>query len=949
MRRETRLDALLRPIAILVVFICICATAAAAEAQLKGVALVIGQSEYTDLAQLPNPENDARALDDLLDGLGFEVTRVLNADAEELAEELAEFAEEAASADVAVIYYSGHGIEAGGENYLIPIDADVSTPQRAGEKLVPLTNLLDRLRATVPVTIFLLDACRTNSFPPGQLVQLPGTESPVAVSPEGLGETRGGVLVAAAEAKSLGVVIGFAAEPGRAALDGEPGGNSPYAAALLKHLGATGYGFNDVMTMVSEEVYLRTAARQLPWVNSSLRRFLRFGPGVEDADPDETAIREGRRTLLLTIAAAPPATRAFVEQTATAEGVPLDALYGMLKTLGVDTTGPDIEAQLEQGAERLKAFMAERPTDAKSDPELIRLSKLADRAQAEGAIEVALKFREEASARADQLDASMDAEEARMRDNRLELAATYAEHANTAELTFDYVTAAQKYEQAFAQVELWDRDLAVQYKQWQADSLSYHGYFSGDNQALHRAIAVYQDVLGMVSYETNPQGWGAIQNNLSIALTTLGDRSADPGVLEQAAAAIRSALTVWRRDTYPVDWSVSQGNLASILYKLGLRDPDTARIEESIAVFRLALEEKSREANPRDWAQTQGNLGTALVTLGARQRDVGHLRQATEAFRQALDVLKRESYPLDWATVQNSLGNALKLMGDFTGDTARLEEAAIAFRASLEARPRERAPLDWAATQNNLGNTLVTLGEREDSLPRLEEAVAAFGLALEIYTREVSPLDWATLQNGLGNALFGIATRSDDAAGYIKAAEAYRASLEERTRERVPLDWASTQDNLGNVLREIGYREGDAAVLQQAADAYRSALTVWTRESNRYDWADAQFNLAWVLTGIGEFNKDTAALEQALAGYGLALVEYPRETAPYDWTVVQNGLSAAFQLLGYFNGDAAMLREAIVAVRNAWDGYKSVGLANDDYFAGRIADIEAAIAELEAE
>jgi len=73
------------------------------------------------------------------------------------------------------------------------------------------------------------------------------------------------------------------------ALDGAPGENSPYAAALLKHFAAGGYAFGDVMTMVSEEVYLKTKARQLPWTNSSLRRVLSFGTPVEPQDRDAAA------------------------------------------------------------------------------------------------------------------------------------------------------------------------------------------------------------------------------------------------------------------------------------------------------------------------------------------------------------------------------------------------------------------------------------------------------------------------------------------------------------------------------------------------------------------------------------------------------------------------------------------------------------------------------------
>ncbi|MEO7222373.1 MAG: caspase family protein, partial [Devosia sp.] len=361
---------------------------AIAQEPLRGVALVIGESDYGALADLANPERDARAMDELLDDLGFDVSRVLDGDADELREEIAEFIEDAADADVALVYYSGHGVELGGQNYLVPTDTDLGSPASAGQSLVAVDALLAELAKTVPVTIVLLDACRTNAFPAGQAIELPGATTPLPVDGPGLEAVKGPTPIGRPDVPtdSLGMIIGFAASPGQPALDGEAGGNSPYAAALIKHFAAGGYSLGDLMTMVSEEVYLKTRAQQLPWVNSSLRRVLRFGAPVEEPAGDEAEIRDGRRQLLLTIAGATPATRTFVETVAASEDVPLDALYGMLKVLGVDTADAgQIEAQLKAGAERLKTLMEGRTGATISDVELKRLSDLADKAQAEGA------------------------------------------------------------------------------------------------------------------------------------------------------------------------------------------------------------------------------------------------------------------------------------------------------------------------------------------------------------------------------------------------------------------------------------------------------------------------------------------------------------------------------------------------------------------------------------
>src|SRR5436190_14087954 len=140
----------LLPIAMLTLLLM--ASPLRADDALRGVALVIGESKYEALAPLTNPNQDARDIDDLLGDLGFEVDRVLNADADELREAIEEFIEDAEDADVALVYYSGHGIEVGGQNYIVPVDATFDTPEAAGASLVPVQAMLDELAKTVPVS-----------------------------------------------------------------------------------------------------------------------------------------------------------------------------------------------------------------------------------------------------------------------------------------------------------------------------------------------------------------------------------------------------------------------------------------------------------------------------------------------------------------------------------------------------------------------------------------------------------------------------------------------------------------------------------------------------------------------------------------------------------------------------------------------------------------------------
>jgi uncharacterized caspase-like protein len=799
---------------------------------LRGVALVIGESDYATLRKLDNPKRDARAIDDMLDSLGFTVDRVLDGDARKLRAGIADFVDEARDADVALVYYSGHGIEAGGADYLVPTDASLATPQTAGESLVPVNDLLDQLAKTVPVTIVLLDACRTNSFPEGQLVQLPGNTAPVEVAPSGLEAVRGPIPVAKREipADNLGMVIGFAASPGEPALDGAPDGNSPYAAALLKHFAAGGYSFADLMTMVSEEVYLETKARQLPWVNSSLRRVLSFGKPVEEGDGDERAIKAGRRALLLTIAGQPEATQRYVETVANQEGVPLDALYGMLKVLGVDTSGGEaaLQKQLLQGAEQLKTLMADKPGGVKTDVELVRLAGLADKAQEEGAIDLALKFRAQASARADDLSAKVDATEANLRQDRLQIGETYADHARTAVLNFDFTTAAEMWGKAYEQVAKWDDKLALTYKWREADALADLGGYKGDNEALRRSIDTYADALELANEGSDD--WANIRNATGNAWSTLGQRQSAADALEQAVAAYEDALTVKTRDHDAHDWAGTTGNLAVALMYIGQRERGTEKLDRAKQAFTEALQAMDREASPLDWGHLQGNLGSVLLMLGDRTGNPALLRQAADANQAALEVLTRDKAPLDWALAETDYAQALADLAQSAQDRNSgriLDQAIDAFRSALEERTQQKVPLDWAMTEDSLGSALATRAQMTGSGEDFDAAITAFEAALMERTKERTPLDWANTKRNLALAQKKRAEGMDGPEAFDGAIANYQDALTVYSKDNSPIDWAQTQAILGIAALARADRSGQKSDLRLAREAYASALQVF--------------------------------------------------------------------------------------------------------------------------
>lgn len=812
------------------------------EHPLRGVALVIGQSNYSgELPKLANPKNDADAMDGLLGRLGFAVTEVQDGDHAKLSQALTDFETAAKDADVALVYYSGHGIEAGGENYLVPIDADLSSAVKAGATLLPVSDLLDNLAKTVPVTIVLLDACRTNAFPAGTMIQAPGAAQPVAAQSTGLGELRGPTPATkpGVSADNLGMVIGFAASPGEPALDGAPGEpNSPYAAALLKHLAAGGYSFGDLMTMVSEEVYLKTNARQLPWVNSSLRRVLNFGKPAEADDPDQAAIKTGRRQLLLSIAGAPDATRASVETVAAAQGVPLGKLYAMLNALGVNTSDPDaIEQQLEDGATRIKKLTADTPAVAVDDADLTKLVALATEADSEGAVAAALDFWTRASDRAKTASATLGSN---ANDQHKKLAEIFARTGDAASLAADFTTAAARYADAVAEVAGIDDSLANAYKTQQAFALEGLGEQKGGNDPFDQSLKLYDEVLTYLDGQPDDDRWAEVSSEFGTALAAYGNMHTDSDeYLQDAQHAFEQVANIWTKET-----------------------------------------------KPNDWARTQNNLGNVYASLGDRGNDPQLWQQAAGAYRSALEVWTENSMPFEWARAEINVGTVLRSLGNYGKDPGQLKAAVAAYQSGLRQWTRQKTPYNWASAQNDLGNALGDLGKLSKDPKSYAAAIDAFNAALEISTEAAAPLQWATIQNNLGATYFDLGRTQKGAAGDAmlkQAVAAYKLSLDERTQDSDPRDWALTQYNIGLVLTEIGTRGKDADAWNDATLAFNAALEVYTQDDTPNDWADCQEGLGWALANLGALQKDRSLVQQGRDAMQAASDYYADQNGAADY------------------------------------------------------------------
>ena len=183
------------------------------------VALVVGNSAYEFAPKLTNPSNDATDMTERLKGLGFEVIGGTDLDRRSLVEALIKFGRAAEKADVALFFYAGHGLQVNGENYLVPVDAQVEYQAEIDISLVSLSGVMQQLERGSKTNIIFLDACRDNPFEK----QLAASENRSASSiAKGLGRVQTG----------SGTFIAFATEPDSVAADGT-GRNSPFTTALL--------------------------------------------------------------------------------------------------------------------------------------------------------------------------------------------------------------------------------------------------------------------------------------------------------------------------------------------------------------------------------------------------------------------------------------------------------------------------------------------------------------------------------------------------------------------------------------------------------------------------------------------------------------------------------------------------------------------------------------------
>ena len=234
-----------------------------AEASRDRIALVIGVGDYQHLPPLQNTHNDASSMAKTLENIGFDVTLSMDPTSEEMGRQLESFAFRSEVAELALIYFAGHGIEVQGENFLIPADANVASNRDVQRQSTSLKQLLAAVEHARKMRIVILDSCRDN--PLGDSIDL----TTLANETQAGEATRGGGGGLAAVDPDRGTLVAFAARDGQVALDGN-GTNSPYAEALMQKMVQPNLEISLMFRQVRDLVLQKTGNLQEPHTYGSL-------------------------------------------------------------------------------------------------------------------------------------------------------------------------------------------------------------------------------------------------------------------------------------------------------------------------------------------------------------------------------------------------------------------------------------------------------------------------------------------------------------------------------------------------------------------------------------------------------------------------------------------------------------------------------------------------------
>ncbi|MER9317858.1 caspase family protein [Mesorhizobium sp. M0659] len=821
----------------------------------RRVALVIADNDYRLVRPLANPVNDGEAMEAALKKLGFEVVLETNRDLRRMRRALDDFREDAKGADVALVYFSGHGVEISGDNRLLPVDADASSLDKLEKTSLPLEEVRAAVSATAKVGLIVLDACRSDPFS-GTSGDGRGATSLIKGLVDKIKPGLGRV------GKAENILFAFSAAPGETAADGT-GANSPFTAALTKYLGTDGLEIRSVLTLVQQEVYDLSRGKQLPYVESGLPKLF-FASAAKEQLPE-------RERLLLAMADVTPEMRGAVERVASNADMPLAPLYGAL--ISSDTShlsGESLDAKLREAADAFVKVRGEMKTLAADDPQVAELRRQAEEQLALGAFDGARVILAKA---ADVDNVSRQALKANFVSRTLSEAATLFLSGGAARATLDYATAIKDYETVLSLYgEAGQTSLSLEQADRQSRTLEELGILYttvGNTDAAGRAFAaLVANLEQRARQETDP----SVKRDLAIGHIKFANIKMAQGDLPASLQNYEAARDMLQGLTTDVpdkkDWL---GDLAMAHDKIGNVLATHGDVGAAAQAYQqsLSIKQQLADAEPNS-VYLLRDLTITYDEIGGLARTAGQLDGAQTAFEESLRIRlalaqNNPDDPRHQRAVSVSytrIGDVLRERGDAAGALDAYNKSQIIAEA-LVRRDSNDTDLkrDLSVGYAKIGNAY---GDQKDWPLALEAYQQALATARDLAARDPGNTDW---QRDLSVCLEKIAGVFDAQGNIAGALQNYQDSLVIANRlanlDPGNSDW---QRDLSITFEEIGLLETKQRHYEGSKKAFEASLAIRQRLAlSDPDNAIWQFDLVQAYINYAYVAKNPkAVLSQAL-------------------------------------------------------------------------------------
>ncbi|WP_167531479.1 MULTISPECIES: caspase family protein [unclassified Mesorhizobium] len=869
---------------LLFALLLVLATTAIAVAE-RRVALVMADDDYRLVRPLANPIHDGEAMEAALKKLGFDVVLETNRDLRRMRRALDDFRQDAKGADVALVYFSGHGVEISGDNRLLPVDADPSSLDALDKTSLPLEEVRDAVAATAKVGLIVLDACRSDPFS--------------GSGGDGRGATSLAKDVADKATPGLGrvgraenVLFAFSAAPGETAADGT-GQNSPFTTALAKYLGTDGLEIRSVLTLVQQEVYDLSRGRQLPYVESGLPKLF-FAAAAKEQLPE-------RERLLLAMADVTPDMRGEVERIASDADIPLAPLYGAL--ISADTShlsAESLNARLREAADAFVKVRAEMKTLGADDPRVTELRRQAEEQLALGAFGAAQAKLAEA---VDIDEVSRKALKVNFVDRTLSQAATLFLSAGAARADLNYAAAIKGYETVLSLYgEAGQTSLSLEQADRQSRTLEELGILYttvGNVDAAGRAFAALLANLEQRSrQETDP----SVKRDLAISHIKLANTEVAQGNLPSSLENYEAARGMLQELTASVpdkkDWL---GDLAMANDKIGNVLATQGDVAAAAQAYQqsLSIKQKLADAEPNS-AYLLRDLTITYDEIGDLARTAGQLGGAQTAFEESLRIrlALAENKPDDLER-QRAVSVSHERIGDVLRERGAAADALVAYNKSqaiaedLVRRDPNDTDLkrDLSISYAKIGNAL---NDQESWPAALASYQQALAVARELAASDPGNTDW---QRDLSVCLEKVAGVLDAQGNVSDALRNYQDSLAiaDRLAKLDPgnSDW---QRDLSITFSEIGMLETKQRHFEGSRKAFEASLGI-RQKLAQSDPTNAlwQFDLVQAYINYAYVAKDPKAVLTKALNLTLELDRTGR-LAPRDKSTIKylHGLLAKF-------------------------------------------------------